>query len=79
MRAISGTMTMVTITEYLDLWEATTDVILGEQPDRVICQWTPDGQYTAKSAYKILPDMEDLGASLGKNVHVALVPQKALD
>lgn len=53
-RSISGTMTLVTIAEYLDLWEATNDVTLGDQPDKVKWCWTPDDLYTSKSAYKML-------------------------
>lgn len=47
-------MTWVTTAEYLDLWEATHDVILGDQPDKVKWRWTPDGLYTSKSTYKML-------------------------
>jgi hypothetical protein len=47
-------MTTAAIVEYLDLWEATTGVSFGEQPDRVVWRWTPDDKYNAKSAYKML-------------------------
>jgi hypothetical protein len=47
-------MTTAAIVEYLDLWEATTGVSFGEQPDRVVWRWTPDDKYSAKSAYKML-------------------------
>lgn len=39
------------VAEYLDLWEATENVILSDQPDRTMWRWTPDGRYSAKSAY----------------------------
>lgn len=54
MRTITGSMNMITTAEYLDLWEAMTHVIMGDQPNKVRWHCTPDGQYTFKSAYKML-------------------------
>lgn len=53
-RAISGSMSSAAIAEFLDLWEATADIALGEEADRTIWRWTSDGKYSAKSAYKML-------------------------
>jgi hypothetical protein len=52
--SISGNMTTVTLAEYLDLWEATTHIILTDRPNQTVWRWTPDGKYSAKSAYVIL-------------------------
>ena len=71
-------MTTTAIVEFLDLWEATADVNLREQQDRTVWRWTPDGKYSAKSAYKMLhtgsipfggslADLEDLGAAEGED------------
>jgi hypothetical protein len=59
-RAISGGLTTTNAAEYLDLWAATEDVILNDRPDRTVWQWTPDGEYSAKSAYN--------------NLHVGAIP-----
>ena len=45
---------MNVIVEYLDLWSTLQNVILNDQPDRTVWRWTPDGLYTAKSAYAML-------------------------
>jgi hypothetical protein len=47
-------MSTTAVAEYLDLWDATTGVRLGEQPDRVVWHWTPDDKYSTRSAYKML-------------------------
>lgn len=44
-------MTVTTLTEYLDLWEAVEHTNLSDQPDRTVWLWMPDGTYSAKSAY----------------------------
>jgi hypothetical protein len=44
-------MTVTTLTEYLDLWEAAEHTNLSDQPDRTVWRWMPDGTYSAKSAY----------------------------
>jgi hypothetical protein len=54
MQGIRGSMTSVAIAEYLDLWEATTNVVFSDQADKTAWRWTPDGKYSAKSAYKML-------------------------
>lgn len=53
-RAIARNMTIIIAAEYLDLWEATSDIILGNHQDKMIWRWTPDGQYTSKSAYMMM-------------------------
>lgn len=53
-RTISGNLTLVMIAEYLDLWEATDAIVLNDQPDRTVWRWSPNGQYSAKSAYRAL-------------------------
>lgn len=50
-RSIAGGLTDMAMVEYLDLWEATENVALSDQPDRTVWRWMPDGQYSAKSAY----------------------------
>jgi hypothetical protein len=42
------------IAEFFDLWDATENVSLLDQPDKIVWRWTPDGQFTAKSAYNKL-------------------------
>ena len=53
-RNITGSLTPVTIAEYLDLWEATENIILNDQPDKTVWRWSPDGNYSAKSAYRMM-------------------------
>jgi hypothetical protein len=53
-RTISGALGTDAIAEYLDIWEAAEQAVVTEQPDRTIWRWTPDGSYTAKSAYNML-------------------------
>jgi hypothetical protein len=53
-RAITGSMSTAAIAEFLDLWEATADVNLREEQNMTVWRWTPDGKYSAKSAYKML-------------------------
>lgn len=50
-RSFSGYMTPATIIEYLELWDAVEQVNLNDQPDKMVWRWTPDGAYTAQSAY----------------------------
>jgi len=42
------------LTDYLHLWVAVVDIHLGNEPDKTIWRWTPDGCYTAKSAYNMM-------------------------
>jgi hypothetical protein len=52
---IRGTLTVAVSTEYLDLWDLLTEVVL--QPDIEdyhIWQFAPTGQYSAKSAYEAM-------------------------
>jgi hypothetical protein len=51
---ITGALTDMLIAEFFDLWDATENVALLDQPDKIVWRWTPDGQYTAKSAYSKL-------------------------
>lgn len=53
-RSITRGLSVVAITEYLHLWEATELIHLTDQPDRLVWRWTQDGCYTAQSAYKML-------------------------
>jgi hypothetical protein len=53
-RTIAENMTIITAAEYLDLWEAPSDIILGNHQDKMIWRWTPDGQYTSKSTYMMM-------------------------
>ena len=47
-------MTSAAIAEYLDVWEATANVVFSDPADKTAWRWTPDGKYNAKSAYKML-------------------------
>ena len=47
-------MTSAAIAEYLDLWEATANMVFSDQADKTAWRRTPDGKYIAKSAYKML-------------------------
>jgi hypothetical protein len=47
-------MSMDAIVEYLELWETMDTVTLNDQPDKIVWQWTPDGSYSARSAYRML-------------------------
>jgi hypothetical protein len=51
---IAGNMSQAAIAEFFDLWETTANIQLVEREDRTVWRWTPDGEYTAKSAYKML-------------------------
>jgi len=42
------------IIEYLFLWNTLRDYQLTDAQDRTIWRWTPDGSYSAKSAYTML-------------------------
>ena len=45
---------MLELTDYLHLWAVVVDIHLGNEPDKTIWRWTPDGCYTAKSAYNMM-------------------------
>jgi hypothetical protein len=53
-RSISGGLNNTAVVEYLDLWEATQNFNLTDQLDKTVWCWTPDGEYSAKSAYTML-------------------------
>lgn len=53
-RGIPGNLNTAELAEFLDLWEATANIILNDQPDRTVRRWTPDANYSAKSAYSML-------------------------
>jgi hypothetical protein len=40
--------------DYLHLWHMVDITQLHERPDRIIWHWTPDGNYSAKLAYRML-------------------------
>lgn len=47
-------MSVEAILDYLHLWNMVANIQLNDQPDKIIWRWTPDGVYTAKSAYRML-------------------------
>lgn len=47
-------MCQTAVIEYLELWNIMNAVILSDQPDKLVWQWSPDGKYSAKSAYAML-------------------------
>jgi hypothetical protein len=51
---ITGSMSPAAIAEFLELWAATKDIQLNDREDNLVWSWTGDGEYTAKSAYKML-------------------------
>ncbi|WVZ92927.1 hypothetical protein U9M48_038957 [Paspalum notatum var. saurae] len=54
-RGIAGGITLAVIEDYVALWAILDSVVLREGvEDKVIWCWTPDGQYSAKSAYLML-------------------------
>lgn len=53
-RTITGGMSADAISEYLFLWNTLRDFQLTEVEDKTIWRWTPDGSYSAKSAYSML-------------------------
>jgi hypothetical protein len=76
--------------EYMELWNTLQQISLNDQPDKLIWQQTPNGLYTAKSAYSMLhseaitfvgaqTNLEDLGSSSSKNLFVVSNEAKTLD
>ena len=49
-----GRITSAAIPDYLKLWDAVSQCQLGDGEDSLVWRWTPDGQYSAKSAYRAL-------------------------
>jgi hypothetical protein len=47
-------MSPAAIAEFLELWAATEDIQLNDREDKLVWRWTGDGEYTAKSVYKML-------------------------
>jgi len=41
------------IAEFVGLWDSVQSVVFTEEPDQITWKWTPNGQYTSKSAYDI--------------------------
>jgi hypothetical protein len=53
-RDINGGMSQIAMIEYLELWNILQHISLNSQLDKLIWHWTPDGAYSAKSAYTML-------------------------
>lgn len=53
-RGISGGMSTAAIAKYLELWETMEAITFNDQPDKTVWRWTPDGTYSAQSAYRML-------------------------
>jgi hypothetical protein len=53
-QAISGGLTDVDLAECLNLSAAVENINLSDRPDKTVWRWTPDGTYSAKSAYTSL-------------------------
>jgi hypothetical protein len=53
-RSIYGGMSQIAVIEYLELWNTLQLFSLKTQQDKLIWRWTPDGAYSAKSAYRML-------------------------
>ena len=52
---ITGGLSVPAIHECLQVWDLISEVTLWEgTPDRFIWKWSPNGEYTAKSAHKML-------------------------
>jgi hypothetical protein len=52
---ITGGLSVPAITEYLQVWDKVSEVILREEITyRFIWKWTPTGEYTARSACRML-------------------------
>ena len=41
------------IAEFVGLWDSVQSVVFTEETDQITWKWTPNGQYTSKSAYDI--------------------------
>jgi hypothetical protein len=52
--SITGALLATAIADYLELWDRMNNVQLNDQADRTVWRWSPDGRYTAKSAYTML-------------------------
>jgi hypothetical protein len=88
-RAITRELSVPAVKEYLRLWDIMENVVLSDRPDMTVWRWTPNGIYSAKSAYNMLHsrnqiqrtclDLENLGATKGKNLPMAGLQAQALD
>lgn len=55
LRDISGSLSVAAIVDYLKVWDRMSAVQLNqEREDNFIWRWTPNGNYSACSAYKML-------------------------
>lgn len=52
-RSFVGGMSTQAILDYLHLWQLLANVHLSSQPDRTMWRWTANGDYTARSAYRM--------------------------
>jgi hypothetical protein len=53
-RSISGGMSQTAVIEYFELWNILQHFSLNDQQDKLLWRWTPDGVYSAESAYTML-------------------------
>jgi hypothetical protein len=51
---ISGALQPIALWQYVQLWIRLRDVHLTVEPDKLIWQWTADGQFSSRSCYNAL-------------------------
>lgn len=51
---MTGGLSSQAIIDFFYLWNAVAEIHLSDQPDKTIWRWTPNGEYSAKSAYAML-------------------------
>lgn len=84
-RSITGGLTDTAVAEYLDLWEATENVILSDQPDRTVCGAGRSQVGLRQATHRVHPlswphpHLEDMGAAKGEDLPVAGLQEAPLD